>query len=164
MQVDPEDFRRRFEDLSDDALLAVNRGELVSVAQHLLDAELEKRGLAAVAPGAETAGEAVAEASPNPTEELAVADEFTSDQELAFARSLLRSADIPCYTDADFAVGAMGSTGGLRLLVPASLLEQAQEILDAPLSEEELDAQAAAAGLEEEDDEPEPDSEEDLPA
>lgn len=145
MQIDPEDFRRRFEDLSDDALLAVNRDELVDAARELLDAELDRRGLSAEAETSPEEQPAVEEAA-DPKEELVVADEFTSAQELAFAHSLLKSAGIPCYTDSDFPIGAAATTGGLRLFVPASLLEQAQEILDAPLSEEDLEAQAEAAG------------------
>jgi len=51
------------------------------------------------------------------------------------ARGLLRSGDILCYLE-DVALG------GLRLMVPTSLLEQVHEILSEVVSEEDLTAQA----------------------
>jgi hypothetical protein len=46
MQPDPEYLRRHYAALSDDALLAMKRTDLVDVAQKVFDAEIEKRGLA----------------------------------------------------------------------------------------------------------------------
>jgi hypothetical protein len=154
MQVDPEDFRRRFADLSDDALLEVNRDELVEVAQDLYDAELERRGLLEEA-----------EAEPEPVEgkpddhadDLVLAAECGSSQELAFARSLLKSANIPTYGETDFS-GILGTTvADTTLYVPSSYLQQAQELLATQLTDADLDAQAEAAGEEESEDESEPD-------
>lgn len=151
MRIDPEEFRRRFEDLSDDALLEVDRGQLVEVAQELYDAELESRGLLeepADEPGGE-AEEETAEGTPdNPRDQMVLAAECGSMQEVQFARSLLSSAGIPTYVQTDFS-GILGATEeDTRVYVPASYLEQAQEILATPLSDEELEAQAAAAGEE----------------
>ncbi len=142
-------------------MLEINRDRIFqnrsSAAADGKDAELGRRGLDVPAGNAQTGDTAEdtaddtggpgagAEPTP-PQEELAVADEFTSLQELGFARSLLRSAEIPSYTDSDL---PDGDPGGLRLFVPAAFLEQAQAVLDAPLTDEELAAQAEAAGPEE---------------
>lgn len=148
MQVDPEEFRRRFEHLSDDALLEIDRDELVEVAQELLDAELESRGLLEEEP-VEEDGETPAAGEPNdPEDQMVLAAECGSMQEVQFARSLLKSAGIPTYVQTDFS-GILGATEeDTRVYVPASFLEQAQEILATPLSDEELEAQAEAAGAE----------------
>jgi hypothetical protein len=158
MQVDPEEFRRRFENLSDDALLEIDRDELVEVAQELLDAELESRGLLEE-PEEGDAEEAGAEGQPDDSkDQMVLAAECGSMQEVQFARSLLKSAGIPTYVQTDFS-GILGATEeDTRVYVPASYLEQAQEILATPLSDEDLEAQAAAAGEEwgeEQEEEPE---------
>ena len=43
MQIDPEDFRKHYASLSDQALLEWDRNELVEVAQRCYDAELARR-------------------------------------------------------------------------------------------------------------------------
>jgi hypothetical protein len=146
MQVDPEDFRRRFADLSDDALLEVNRDELVEVAQELYDAEVERRGLTEES---ETTEAEPAEGSPDdPKDDMALAAEFGSAQELAFARSFLKSANVPTYIETDFS-GILGTTeADTKLYVPSAYLEQAQELLATSLTDEDLAAQAEAAGEE----------------
>src|SRR5215472_4378267 len=45
MKPDLDYLRRHYESLNDEALLAVDRGDLVEAAQTLYDAELRKRGL-----------------------------------------------------------------------------------------------------------------------
>jgi hypothetical protein len=45
MQIDPQYLRRQYSSLSDDALLAIDRSELVEIAQQQLDAEIDSRGL-----------------------------------------------------------------------------------------------------------------------
>jgi hypothetical protein len=146
MQTDPEEFRRRFEALSDEALLEVSRDELVEVAQDLYDAELERRGLIEEEQPAEPEP---AEGQPDdPKDDLVLAAEFGSAQELAFARSFLKSASIPTYIETDFS-GILGTTeADTKLYVPSAFLEQAQELLNTSLTDEELAAQAEAAGEE----------------
>ena len=46
MELDPEYLRQRYDSLSDEALLAVDRNELVEMAQRILDEEIGRRGLA----------------------------------------------------------------------------------------------------------------------
>jgi hypothetical protein len=60
---------------------------------------------------------------------------------------LLRDADIPAYLENEL-TSAWTGAGGLRLMVPDSLLEQPQEILDARISDEDLLAQAEAEPIE----------------
>ncbi len=150
MHVNPEDFRRRFENLSDDALLEIVRDDLVDVARDYYDVELAKRGLTPqVEPGASV---------PIPTEkspegDLVLAAEFGTSQEMAVARSFLRASGIPSYIQTDFS-GILGTTEeDTKLYVPASYLEQAQELLSTQLSDEELAAQAEAAGVEQDESE-----------
>ena len=147
MNVSPEEFRRRFEQLSDDALLDINPEDLTEVARELYDAEIERRGLdLQEEEEPETSEPADAE---QPPENMELAAEFGSAQEATFARSLLKSAGIPYYTKTDFS-GILGATEEeLQVFVPAAYLQQAQELLSTPLSDEELAAQAEAAGPEE---------------
>ena len=49
MKADLEDFRRLYSSLNDEALLAIDRDELVPTAQQVYDAELSTRGLDAPA-------------------------------------------------------------------------------------------------------------------
>jgi hypothetical protein len=47
MNVDADDFRKRYGELSDEGLLSINRGELVELARLCYDQELARRGLQA---------------------------------------------------------------------------------------------------------------------
>ena len=151
MQIDPEEFRRRFDELSDDALLEINRDELVDVAQELYDAELERRGLLETEEAGdddaaeEEPGGDSAEGKDDP---MVLAAECGSMQEVQFARALLQSAGIPSYVQTDFSGVLAATEEDTRLYVPASHLESAQEILATKLTDEELEAQAAAAAEE----------------
>ncbi len=129
MKVSVEDIRRQYADLSDEALLDVDRRDLVEVARTCYDEELARRRLTAV-PAAAHAPESAVK-----SEEFAVAETYESQEEAKLARELLRSAGIRAQLGA----------GGLALLVPISTREDAREVLDAQVSEEAL-AEAAAAG------------------
>lgn len=145
MQVNPEEFRRRFADLSDDALLEVERDDLTDVARDLYDAELSRRGLT---PEVEAGASDPVRGQPGPEGDLVLAAELGSLQELAFARALLKSSDIPSYITPDFSGILAPTEADAKLYVPSSYLEQAQELLAAPLTDEELAAQAEAAAEE----------------
>jgi hypothetical protein len=138
--------------LSDDALLATRREDLISSAQECYDEELSRRGLNFEAPV--SAGIAVEDAAseqgPSSDEPVSIAT-FTVAEEASLARGLLQSASIPSHLANEYA-----GLGGfqLRLMVPAAFVEQAFEVLGAEISDEELAAQAeAAAALESEFDE-----------
>ena len=137
MQVDLDDFRRRYAELSDDALLELDRDDLVDLARDCYDAELARRGLHR------------SSSSPPATEvqdhgELVEAAIFSSSSEADLARALLESAAIPCYLENEFAGKTLRVSDGFRLFVPATLLENAREILYSPVSDEELIALAEA--------------------
>ena len=148
MQVSPDDFRRHFELLSDAALLETNREDLVETARGCYDEEVARRGLNSPAVD-ETAGEPVTHQA-SPGEELVAIATYNIPEEASLARGLLESAEIPYHLENEFA--ALGGFQ-LRLLVPAAFEAEALEILEAEISDEELAAQAEAAGITEEDSE-----------
>jgi PhnB protein len=131
MKVSAEDFRRQYAGLSDEALLDVDRRDLVDVARTCYDEELARRQLKAPSPAA--AGRA-----PEPHEEgeeFAVAATYVSQEDAKLARGLLQAAGIP----------ARLGTGGLALLVPVSTRNDAHEVLAAQVSDEQLAETAAVA-------------------
>jgi hypothetical protein len=140
----PEDFRRHFEILSDDALLDTNREELVEMARDVYDEEIARRELNA------GEAEAVEEEAAQPggdVDEMVLIATFGYPEEANMARGLLESASIPSQIKNELA-----GVGGFEasLMVPASFEEQALEVLGSEISEEELAAQAEAAGVGEE--------------
>ena len=147
MQIDPDEFRRHYDSLSDEALLEVNRDELVEVAQQCYDVELAHRGIQR-----ESQMPAAPE-KPIESQEWVQAAAFLSAEEANLAHAMLESAAIPAHLESKNTSSWTGF-GGLRLLVPSAFLEEAKVIIASPISEEELIAQAAA--------EPAPDSEEEI--
>ena len=126
------------------SLLEENRDELVEAARQCLDAELAKRGLT------QSAKEAEERPSTDPGDEMVAAAVYSNGEEADLARSLLESAGIPCFLGnehtAGFTFTLPNDISGLPLLVPARCLDQAREILAAPVSDEDLAAEAEAAG------------------
>ncbi len=143
LEVTATDFRRHYEMLSDEALLETDRGDLVELARQCFDEEVSRRGLNAAEDAAESSGEA-GERPALAGEELVPVATFLSGDELTLARGLLDEASIPYHV-----VNPLAALGGieLRLMVPAALEEQAREILASEISDEELAAQAEAAGM-----------------
>ena len=142
MEVSAADFRQHYELLSDEALLEINADDLVDVARQCLEEEIAQRGLNVEADDApeEIAAEPVA--GEEDAREVLIAT-YTSGDELNLARGLLQSAEIPSRVENPLAV--MGGME-LRLIVPAAFEEHALEVLGAEISDEELAAQAEAAG------------------
>jgi PhnB protein len=130
MKVSIEDFRRQYAGLTDEALLDVDRADLVDAARNCYDEELARRKLKAAAPAPVHSPVSHSEA-----EEFVVAQTYESQEEAKLARELLRAAGIRAQ---------LGS-GGLVLLVPASTREDARELLEAQISEEQLAEVAAGA-------------------
>lgn len=147
MKIDAEDFRKQYANLNDDALLAIDREELVPLAQQCYDAELAARGLDE--PAADEESETAA--AQTPLESLQEIASFDNPGEAAVARSLLRMAEIPCMLSTELpGVGSVFNVASeVKLYVPAEYTEQAAEVLDSEISEEELAAQAEAAAMEE---------------
>lgn len=141
MNVSLEDFRKHFELLSDEALLETNREELVEAAQQCYDAEMARRGLNAPEPEPEEP-EVLPTAEPEGGK-LVHIETFIIPEEASLARGLLSSAEIPFMMENELA-----PLGGfqIQLLVPEDYVDDAREILQHEVSEEELAAQAEAAG------------------
>ncbi len=146
MEVSLEDFRRHFEILSDEALLATDREELVESARECYDEEVARRGLNQPPVQEEVAGVA-AGIRPADDDELVLIATYHVADEASLARGLLESAGIPWSLENQYA--GLGSFE-LRLMVPAQYEAQALEVLQSEISEEELAAQAEAAGVPEE--------------
>jgi hypothetical protein len=140
MKLDPAELRQQYESLSDEALLAMNRGDLVDLARQVYDDEVESRGLGSSAEPAESEPGKLPENESG--EDLVEAAIYESRSEARLAKSFLLSAEIPCTLENEFSL----DDAPLRLLVPASMLDQALDVLGAEISEEELAAQAEAAG------------------
>jgi hypothetical protein len=144
MQATADDFKRHYASLSDETLLGENRDELVEVARRCLDEELARRGLAPRV----NATAAAEPPSTDPGDQMVSAAEFTNPDEADLARALLESAGIPCFLANEhtaYKFNISNDFSGLPLLVPARLLDQAREILEAKVSDEELTAQAEAS-------------------
>jgi len=154
VQIDPEDFKRHYALLSDDALLEIDRGGLVDAARPYYDAELRERKLAlpdteANALSPEQSHDS--DQSHDPIDDALAQTEggpqlvatFLSLDEANFARGLLQSADINCSLENEHGAQWAGN-GALRLMVPASAYDRACEILESEISEEDLIAQAEA--------------------
>jgi hypothetical protein len=134
--IDPQELRRHYAELSDEGLLSIKRNDLTELAQRYYDAEVRGRGL-------HIESSRDVEENP-PQEELVVVETFLSQEEAALGRALLRSADIPAYLENELTLTWTG-IGGLRLMVPSSHVEEAKEILETRISDDELAAQAEAA-------------------
>ena len=150
MQTSREDYIQHFSELSDAALLAVPREDLVQVAKDCLDEEIHRRGLnepEAVAP-AETAPE-----QDHSEPQMAVVGEYQDPGEADLARALLRSAGIEAMLLNERLAGMLNiplAPGTYHLLAPVESEEEALQILASEISEEDLAAQAEAAGEKEE--------------
>jgi hypothetical protein len=143
VDISLDDFRRHFELLSDETLLSTDREALVENARGVYDEEVARRGL--ITPAAENAEAAagIPQIAPGEDDELVVIATYNIPDEANLARGLLQSAEIPFLLQNDYV--ALGGIE-LKLLVPKSLEEQALEILAHEISDEELAAQAEAAG------------------
>jgi len=146
VQIDPEDFKRHYALLSDDALLEMDRDELVDAARPYYDAELAERKLAP--PDTEESGLSC-DQNDGPSDGPQLVATFLSLDEANFARGLLQSADIPCSFENEKAA-AWSGIGDIRLMVPAAVYDRACEILETEISEEDLIAQAEAEASDDE--------------
>src|ERR1700744_984895 len=115
------------------------------MAREVYDGEIARRGL-----GSEESEDLAPESELQPTDavdEMVLIATFGYPEEANMARGLLESASIrPQIKNELAAVGGFEAS----LLVPASFEEQAIEILESQISDEELAAQAEAAGMHEE--------------
>jgi hypothetical protein len=141
MNIDPQDFERHYAILSDDALLEINRDDLVEIAQDRLDRELARRGLSR----SKAAAEAQGDGAWGKDDPGVVVSNFTYPDEAAEARDALEAAGIPCNltqeeadsddtadtTDADQPKRSSyrRSLGTLLLMVPSWYADHALALL-----------------------------------
>ena len=151
MEVSLDDFRRHFEILSDEALLSTDREDLVEAARGCYDEEVARRGLNSSVDD-EIAEEPAGTEPVSAGEELVLIATFNIPEEASLARGLLESAEIPYQLENEHA--ALGGFQ-LRMMVPAKFQEEAIEVLETEISDEELAAQAEAAATTESEDESE---------
>ncbi len=148
MAISVDEFRSHYQSLSDEALLEINPDELVAVARECYHDEISRRGLGADShEAAETSDAAPATADPDAEleERRVCVVEFDYLDEAELAKGLLEAAEIPVFLEHE--------PGVVRLMVAEALADQALRMLaSTPLSDEELAAQAEAAGLAEDED------------
>jgi PhnB protein len=132
MKVSVEDFRRQYAGLSDEALLDVDRRELVPLACACYEEELARRQLKAAAPARASAR---TPETHDEAEEFVVVETYKSREQATLARETLLAAGIR----------AQPGAGGLAVLVPVSTREDARDVLNSQISDEEL-VEAATAG------------------
>jgi hypothetical protein len=166
LRIDPEELRRHYASLSDEALGALDRDELVSMAQKLYDEEVARRELTAepdesAAPadppgGVEEAegeldGELDIDDGPTPDwlEDAACACSFGVHygtpyaENAANARAALRAAGIPCYITMqreDPPSANPPPRQFYNVMVPGALSLQATSVLDRDIFNAEHEA------------------------
>jgi hypothetical protein len=156
LRIDVEGLRRHYESLSDEALLELDRSQLVEMAQKIYDEEIGRRDLdldaevlGTVGPDEEGAGddagewEAGGDGAPDWLEDAACACAFTmhpghpDTTEVEEACAALRDARIPCHV----VVNDIPAPGGGRhaaqqeycVMVPGALNLHAASVLDRDL-------------------------------
>lgn len=147
MEIDRDDLRRHYASLSDDELLAIDRGDLTDVARKVYEGEMEQRQLTA---GEEEAEEEVAPEEAAPPEEEGKPDWL----ETAACACSFHTGGHPGYQRAEFASEALRRAGVpsrivpdqdengadlLNVMVPGALNLKAASILDRDLFNEELE-------------------------
>ena len=170
MQIDPEALRRHFASLSDEALIAVDRTDLIEMAQKCYDAELVRRRVApqrqaeslaevvdpatpsdhpGEGPDAKRALVIDSEVDPDWLDEAACACTFAnypgspSASEAAHARDVLEAVGIPCHIsvrEIDPPSADPPPRSEYCLMVPGALNLQATGVLDVQIFNSTLEA------------------------
>jgi hypothetical protein len=159
MPADLKYLREHYASLSDDALLAIHREDLVETAQRCYDDEIKQRGLASGRRAklkeelpVEEDEVVEAEADPDQPDWLEDASEVYSrvvrtgnvqaTDDLADARDVLEAAGIPCYlqlTERPEEQIVSPPTNLWRLLVPGILNLRATSVLDRDIFNHEFE-------------------------
>ena len=114
MKVTAQDLQRHYAGLPDEQLLMLNRDDLTDLARPCYDAELKQRGL--LEPEPEPKPQAVAT--------------FANANGAALARSVLQAAGIECYLENELTASWTALNEGVRLMVPAGLVNEARGLLE----------------------------------
>jgi hypothetical protein len=164
MKADPEFVREHYHVLSDEELLAIDRSDLVEMAQGIYDAEVSRRALAprgrvpraddprpAAAPANRPPGEKDAPGTEGEPAWLAdgvdvysVVEGVGAESRIADARQILETAGIACHPElieiAPEETAPDPSTHRWRITVPANLSWRAMSTLDRDISNPEFEA------------------------
>ncbi|HUA62101.1 MAG TPA: ester cyclase [Verrucomicrobiae bacterium] len=128
-----EEFKQKYRELTDEALIEINREELVEAARPCLDEEMAKRGLAPAAPVVET------EEPLPPLDEWVTVGVFPYPSTTQVVQSALESAGIPNFQPDQLTLDIQPwwalALEGRRILVPPSYAEQARDILGPTIAE-----------------------------
>jgi hypothetical protein len=168
MQLDAEYLRQHYSSLTDEALLDIDRAELVELAQRIYDAEVRGRGLLAAGAGGRRPAP---RPTPEPSDDLRSNDLSVSDEaydregepswldeaaevysvvvgpgtlgsEIADARSVLEAAGIPCSVElVEMPEEKSPARKRWRLMVPGSLNLQATSTLDRDMFNNDFEAE-----------------------
>ena len=126
MKLNIDDIRRQYEELTDDALLEIDRGDLVDAARQCYDAELARRRLRAAVPPSDAAEQ---------HEDLEVAGVCSTRVAADEVRARLRAAGIHGRLATEYAEdeaqALMTAYRGVPVLAAAEDAEAVREIVDA---------------------------------
>jgi len=151
LKIDPDDFRRHYASLSDDALMEIERDELVPAAQQMYDEEIARRHLGIGEPAEEDQCEeeqrdAIFPVDENWIESAASACSETvrrggdATDRMLHARSILTAAGIPA--EIQFRNDESQDPGEASLcevLVPGNLSMYAASVLDKEIFNNEVE-------------------------
>jgi hypothetical protein len=135
LAFDPEQLRRQYAELTDEALLEMDRHELVEAARQCYDEELVLRGLRAPKPPHDAASEETDLDFEQGEEPAWLADAMTAmsavggEVSVVDAKRVLDRAGIPCYIT-DREPEKPGEPAGSDLLVPPGQHLLALSVLD----------------------------------
>jgi hypothetical protein len=156
VSIDPEDLRKHYVSLSDDQLLELDREDLTSAAQRILDFEIRRRGLNEdVADDEPETDPTFSSSFPSTNEDFEEVDwaenafpvttfSRTGPEEAGDARNALLDAGIPCEVieeEIDPSDEPVGSPyKEYRVMVPNALSLQAASVLDTAIFNGRLEA------------------------
>jgi Protein of unknown function DUF104/Putative prokaryotic signal transducing protein len=133
MKITAEELKAIYRNMPDEELLSLDRGDLTEVALQVHAQELERRGLHLDAEVEQLAQE----------EPVASVESFESLEQAQMAESMLESAGVPAHLENDTMRGR-----GFRVMVAASLLEDARHVLTAAPAVADADAIIISARFE----------------
>jgi len=148
LRIDPEDLRRHYRSISDEELMALDRGALTEIAQKLYDEEVARRDfnpeqeLELSAPGEVELVDAELDVDTGPPPDwledaacvcaFAAVSETSYATEVAEARAVLRRAGIPCCVTLNRAdpSGGAAARSEYCVMVPSAFNLHATSVLD----------------------------------
>jgi len=148
MPTDPEYLRRHYASLSDEALLDIDRKELIETAQKSYDDELERRKLPSQSSGLpESPGLGDKPAWLNEANEVFSQLDYAGAvpaPKIGNARDALEAAGIPCYldlSDQEEEPPPQRRMQVWRLMVPGNLNQRATSILERDIFNADFEAE-----------------------